>query len=120
MKHPSEIATSQYPKLVRDYMPLIITREGATPIFRYISGDEKKAALVNKLGEESAELLVALESGNLEEIASEIADIQEVLRAIAQVSGIQMNTIADHQMQKAAVKGAFSKGVYMEAVELNE
>lgn len=120
MKHPSEIPTSQYPKLVRDYMPLIISREGATPVFRYISGEEKRSALVDKLREESAELFAALESGNLEEIAAEIADVQEVLKAIAQTNGIQMSMIADHQMQKAAVKGTFSRGVYMEAVELNE
>lgn len=120
MKTPSDLNECQYPKLVRDYMPLIITREGATPIFRYISGAEKKSALIDKLREESAELISAIESGDIVSITSEFADLFEVLKALVCETGTYMSAVNDYQAQKLGSKGGFSKGVYMEGVELNE
>lgn len=71
-------------KLVRDRIPEIVRNNGETANFRVLS--ERLAflsALLAKILEESEEVRVAVESEDPAEIAKEIADVREVLDAIA-------------------------------------
>lgn len=77
-------------KLVRDNIPQIIKDDGKTPIVRILKGGEKDSALRQKLAEESGEVLAAKSVDDLER---ELADVQEVLRALAAEHGITLEKI---------------------------
>ena len=117
MREPSELPNCQYPKLVRDYMPALIQREGGTPIYRRLKAQDKAAALKVKLNEEVEELYSALALDDKAAITEEIADLLEVLTALAYANGIYMSSVELQRQEKAAIKGTFSEGVWMESVE---
>lgn len=120
MREPSNLVRSQYPKLVRDYMPIIIRREGATPQFRKLTGADKVQALMDKLHEEVHELEEALSSGRTDQMTEEFADVFEVLTELVYSSGTYMSSVNEYRDQKGAIKGRFSDGIYMEGVEIDE
>ena len=70
-----------YKKLVRDKIPEIIKKNNETPITRVLSDEEYLKELNIKIQEELKEYL---ESGDVEELA----DLEEVLRAILDVKKV--------------------------------
>jgi predicted house-cleaning noncanonical NTP pyrophosphatase (MazG superfamily) len=99
-----------YDKLVRDLIPAIIQREGKTPQWSRLSADEVLPALMTKLIEEAHELLKSADRGDL---LKEIADVTEVLRAIADRRGIEWAEVESVRDRRARERGAFSGGVYL-------
>ncbi|GAA5044617.1 putative house-cleaning noncanonical NTP pyrophosphatase (MazG superfamily) [Thermocatellispora tengchongensis] len=97
-------------KLVRDRIPEIIRRHGGEPVVRVLGEEEYRAALLAKLGEEAAELAAA--SG--EEVAGEIADVFEVLRALARVHGHDWRHVEKVAEAKRAERGAFEDRIYLD------
>ena len=73
-----------YNKLVRDRIPGIIQGEGRECVTAFMSGSEYKTALHAKLIEEAQEVQAA-EPGHL---ATELADVYEVLDALLTVHNI--------------------------------
>lgn len=99
-----------YKKLVRDKIPEIIAASGQKPITRILNNDEYLEALITKLGEEYEEF-------KAERNVEELADIQEVLLALADALDIPHSELAQVYAKKAATRGAFKKRIYLEGVE---
>ena len=91
-------------KLVRDNIPSIIRANGETPYTRILSDEEYLVALDEKLQEEVAEYL---EANDL----TEIADILEVLRAIAVARGLAFEQIEVIRKEKLDKRGGFEKHI---------
>lgn len=100
-----------YNKLVRDKIPDIIKqREGKESITRILDDKEFLFALNLKIQEELAEYL---ESGEIEELA----DLEEVLRAILDCKGISYEEFEEIRLKKVEKRGAFKKKIYLEGLE---
>lgn len=100
-----------YKKLVRDKIPEIIARnEGRSCNTRKLNDEEYLIELNKKIKEELNEYL---ESGQVEELA----DIEEVLRAILDSKGISYEEFEKVRLDKVAKRGAFKERIYLEGLE---
>jgi predicted house-cleaning noncanonical NTP pyrophosphatase (MazG superfamily) len=99
-----------YNKLVRDKIPEIIAQSGKTCKTRSLSPDEYQQRLGEKLEEEVAEYLT---SQNLEELA----DILEVVYALAALAGVSREKLEQVRNQKAKERGGFRQWIFLESVE---
>lgn len=100
------------PKLVRDKIPEIIRQnDGIEPDYRIVSGEsELSEALDKKLDEEIAEFRNASDSRSA---AEEIADIIEVLLALAARDGYTPDQIETIRFEKREKRGGFEKGIIL-------
>ena len=98
-----------YCKLVRDKIPHIIEESGKHALTYVLSDKEYEIFLERKLDEEVKEYH---DSKDLEELA----DILEVVIALANIKGCSFTNLVDLQAQKAADKGGFSEKVFLVAV----
>ncbi|MEV4223827.1 nucleoside triphosphate pyrophosphohydrolase, partial [Nonomuraea sp. NPDC049725] len=96
-------------KLVRDKIPDIIRQSGQEPAVTVLPEDAYRDALVAKLFEESTELGQA----SPDEVSGEIADVYEVLRALAAVHGHDWATIEAVAAAKREERGAFRERLYL-------
>lgn len=99
-----------YNKLVRDKIPEIIKRNGSQPVFRKLDDEEYYRELRNKLNEEVGEFL----SDNN---AEELADIMEVVLALAAHLGHSAANLEKIRADKAKKRGGFDKRYYLIAAE---
>lgn len=100
-----------YNKLVRDKIPEIIKSNGAKSInTRILSDEEYLIALNTKLQEELKEYL---ESGEVEELA----DLEEVLRAILDEKQTSYSEFEDIRLKKSEKRGAFKDKIFLESVD---
>ena len=76
-------------KLVRDQIPDIIAAAGSQPLTRVLDHASYQGALRSKLLEEAQEAEAAPD----EQLASELADVLEVLRALATAYGMTWEDI---------------------------
>ena len=102
-------------KLVRDLIPTKILERQEESISIKIPDNLKRAYLVTKLIEEAIEVR---EAANLEEKIEELADLFEVLRAIANTDGIDMGTINRTADRKKEKVGGFDKGQILLQTEI--
>ena len=100
----------EYNKLVRDRIPEIIAANGKTAQIRVLSKEEYVAALEKKLIEEVGEYLEGKE-------LSELADILEVVQALAENQGISISELLAIKEEKQCKNGAFRKKLFLESVE---
>ena len=99
-----------YNKLVRDKIPEIIASDdGKTCVTRIMEDDEYLEALNAKMQEELTEYL---ESGDVEELA----DLEEVLRAILDVKKVTYEEFEKIRLAKVEKRGAFKKKIFLESV----
>lgn len=99
-----------YNKLVRDRIPEIIKANGQTACFSVLDETQFQTALKKKLCEEVGEYL---DSADLEELA----DILEVIDALAQAQGSTFSDILKIKAEKAAKKGRFEKRLFLKSVD---
>ena len=100
-----------YNKLVRDKIPEIIKSNGAKKVnTKILNDDEYLLALNTKLQEELKEYL---ESGEVEELA----DIEEVLRAILDAKKTSYQDFENIRLSKANKRGAFKNKIFLESVD---
>lgn len=104
--------TFKYAKLVRDNIADWHVEAGHTPKVIHLQGTELVQALSRKLHEEADEVAAA----SSEELAEEIADVQQILRDICSVAGIDPISVEEIRKEKEARKGGFQKGVYIDEV----
>ena len=95
-----------YNKLVRDKIPQIINSKGDTCLTRTLNDDEYINALNEKLEEELKEYL---ESGDIEELA----DLEEVLRAILDFKQVAHETFEKIRIEKVNKRGAFKERLFL-------
>ena len=105
---------AEHRKLVRDRIPAIIQANGEIAIPRVLEDGEYTAALHTKLREESDELRVAPPQEKLEELA----DLLEVVRALAAHSGYSLGEVLTEADAKAASRGGFDARLWLEETSL--
>ena len=79
------------------------------PQVRPLEGEELLDALIAKLGEEAAELRAAKDSERVEELA----DLLEVIHALAAHLGISLQQVQQKAEIKRAQRGGFGKGLWL-------
>lgn len=99
-----------YHKLVRDRIPAIIRRNGGIASVRILSGDDYQPALKAKLAEETDEYL-------RDETAEELADILEVVYALAACHGLTADELERLREEKAETRGGFAERVFLDFTE---
>ena len=99
-----------YKKLVRDKIPEIITNQNKTPKFRTLNNEEYLIELNKKLQEELTEYL---ESGEI----IELADLEEVLRAILEHKNISFEEFEKIRKEKAEKRGTFKNKIFLENID---
>lgn len=97
-------------KLVRDKIPEIIEANGEIARCRILDKQEFKAELEKKLFEEYNEVLES--AGN--ERVEELADMLEILKALAEVEGSNLEQVIQVAEEKAKKRGAFEKRIFLE------
>lgn len=100
----------RYNKLVRDKVPEVIKSRGGEPLTRAASDGEYGNLLGEKLKEEVQEFM---RSGD----AAELADVLEVVFALAELEGISRDRLEEMRKRKAEERGSFSGRVVLEGVK---
>jgi len=99
-----------YNKLVRDKIPQVIETTGKVYRTRILDETEYKRELVTKLREEADEYFQA---SNDKQALEELADMLEVIRALAAVHGADPEQLETIRSQKAEARGSFEKRVFL-------
>ena len=103
-----------YNKLVRDRIPEIIEGNGEKPVIRILGEDEYKTELETKLNEEYHEVLGTMTS---EERIEELADMLEIISALAVLEGRTLDDVVEVAKQKSLKRGGFERRIFLEKVE---
>jgi predicted house-cleaning noncanonical NTP pyrophosphatase (MazG superfamily) len=103
------MSTTKYYKLVRDRIPEIIEKSGKRPVYSILSDEAYLAKLDEKLNEELSEYQ---ESKSMEELA----DLLEVIRAVAAARGSSIKEVETIRRDKAAKRGGFEKKILLTEV----
>ena len=103
------MSTTKYHKLVRDSIPEIIMQSGKRPVYSILSDEAYLAKLDEKLNEELSEYQ---ESKSMEELA----DLLEVIRAVAVARGSSIKEVETIRRDKAAKRGGFEKKILLTEV----
>lgn len=100
----------EYNKLVRDKIPDIIKANDKTAMTHIADDKEYWQKLKEKLLEEAREF------GESED-PEEIADLLEIILALAEVKGLSREELEKERQEKASQRGAFKKRIILEEVE---
>lgn len=99
-----------YNKLVRDRIPAIIERAGKTFTVRLLDEEEYKEELRKKAFEELEEYIQAATDGAALE---ELADLLEIIHALAECHGSSIEQVEQIRAQKAKERGGFRKKIFL-------
>jgi predicted house-cleaning noncanonical NTP pyrophosphatase (MazG superfamily) len=94
-------------KLVRDKVPQIIRDRGDEPIVRVAEAVEYRQLLLAKLAEETDEVLAADDP----DMPEELADVLEVVLALAADLGLDAAQLEELREAKAAERGGFAERI---------
>lgn len=97
-------------KLVRDRIPEIIEQSKKKTVTRILSNEEYITELDRKLNEECAEY-------QADKSIEELADMLEVMYAIAEARGWSVSELEAVRKEKSEKRGAFKEKIYLEYVE---
>lgn len=97
-------------KLVRNLIPQIITDKGQKPEIRILNDEEFKRELDLKLQEEVQEYLT-------DDNCDELADILEVVYAIAATKGVSEIELGEIRLKKKQKRGGFEDKVFLISVQ---
>lgn len=100
----------EFNKVVRDKIPAIIESRGERVETVRLTGNALVAALRRKLVEEAFEALDAKSGGDL---VSELADLQEVIKALCQALQVSPTQVEAERKEKQRIRGAFNKGLML-------
>jgi predicted house-cleaning noncanonical NTP pyrophosphatase (MazG superfamily) len=95
-----------YHKLIRDKIPEIIESKGGKAEIRVLTDDEYAFYLEAKLGEEVGEY-------HRDKTAEELADILEVVYALAATIGCSKEELLEIYQQKHDARGGFKKKLFL-------
>ncbi|OZC67263.1 phosphoribosyl-ATP pyrophosphohydrolase [Rhodococcus sp. 06-462-5] len=97
-------------KLVRDLIPSIIEASGRVPKYRILETEDYGNALIDKLFEEAREFRDASTEGRPEELA----DVLEVVRALAAHLGLTNEALDTVAADKRSQRGGFEQRIWLE------
>ncbi len=97
-------------KLIRDKIPEIIKASGRIPVIRTLDDTEYLTELDRKLNEECEEY-------QADKSLEELADMLEVIYAIAEARGHSFEELEQLRAEKAAKRGGFKDRIYLERVD---
>lgn len=100
-------------KLIRDNIPQKIRADNRIPVIRRLDEGRFHIEVRRKLVEESKEVLA---SESRDELVEELADVLEVVSAIAGSVGITETEIAEARRKKNGENGAFEKRLFLEPI----
>ncbi len=100
----------KFNKLVRDKIPAIIESTGGTANTRKLSDAEYLQALENKLDEEVGEY-------HRDKTVEELADILEVVYALAQAQGCTKEQLLELYSRKHEARGGFQDRIFLVSTE---
>jgi predicted house-cleaning noncanonical NTP pyrophosphatase (MazG superfamily) len=103
-----------YNKLVRDRIPQIIERTGKKFTVRTLKEEEYITELKNKSFEELQEYMGA---ENDESAIEELADLLEIIHALARCHGASLEKLEEVRQQKAQKRGGFEEKIFLVQVE---
>lgn len=102
-----------YTKLVRDNIPEIIIQNGGEPIYRKLDDKEYWEYLLKR---DTEELLEVEEAESKIERKKELADKLELIIAMAEYNGFNLQEIIDEADRKRKKNGGFQKRLLLEKV----
>ena len=102
-----------YQKLVRDRIPEIVQSHGAHPVTRVLDKESYRQALLAKLLEEAHEAVAAHPA----ELPGELADVLDVVRALAAVHGLTWDQLLDIAAARRIANGAFRQRLFLEYID---
>jgi len=108
-----QVMRVSYHKLVRDQVPAIIAADGGRPVTRVLDQAGYEAALRAKLLEEAHEAQAAPDG----QLASELADVLEVLQALAAAHDMGWEDVVSEASRKRGERGGFDNRILLEYVE---
>lgn len=100
-------------KLIRDRLPEIMRGQGLAVFDSRLDDTAYVAALKDKLVEEAREAQAA----GPDEMVWELADVLEVVRALAAAQGLDMDAVEAARRAKRNERGGFDERVFNAAVE---
>lgn len=107
----------EFNKLIRSKIPARMVEENVSIYSSCLSDQEYIAELKNKILEEAKEVSLAEDRENL---IAELADVTEVIHAIAKASDINMEEIEAERLNKATVNGHFQPNNYIHYIEVEK
>ncbi|MGJ7034672.1 nucleoside triphosphate pyrophosphohydrolase [Anoxybacillus eryuanensis] len=99
-----------YNKLVRDLIPKIIEEAGKTFTTRTLSDEEYRQELRKKAFEELGEYMNASDDVTAVE---ELADLLEIIHALAECHGATMEQVEAIRASKAEQRGGFKEKIFL-------
>lgn len=100
----------EFNKLVRDKIPESIEQKGERVEIVRLTGDALVSGLRQKLVEEAFEVL---DARGRQEVVGELADVQDVVRAICDALGLSLKAVEAEGSAKRREKGGFGRGVML-------
>lgn len=101
-------------KLVRDKIPEIIENTGKEFSTTILSNDEYITELRKKAYEELEEYM---NTDKKEDAVEELADLLEIVHALAESHGSSIEEVEEVRKEKAAKRGGFKEKIYLIEVE---
>lgn len=101
-------------KLIRDGLPAMMQAQGLTTFTHRLDNEAFEACLKDKLVEEAAEARAAQTAA---ELLEELADVSEVLLALAARHGLSAADVEARRLAKRSDRGGFDGRIYNAAVE---
>jgi predicted house-cleaning noncanonical NTP pyrophosphatase (MazG superfamily) len=99
-----------YNKLVRDKIPQIIEQAGKTFTTRILEDDEYRKQLQKKAFEELEEYMNASDD---ETALEELADVLEIIHALAECHGSSIERVEQIRAEKAEKRGGFKEKIFL-------
>jgi predicted house-cleaning noncanonical NTP pyrophosphatase (MazG superfamily) len=99
-----------YNKLVRDKIPQIIEQAGKTFTTRILEDDEYLEELRKKAFEELEEYMNASDN---ETALEELADVLEIIHALAECHGATIERVEQIRAEKAEKRGGFKEKIFL-------
>lgn len=106
----------QLQKLVRDKPVQNMEAKGTKVIWRTLPADALFPHLLEKITEEQQEVAEAFAANDKAEMTAELADLLEIIHALATSAHISMAEVEAARQGKIERRGGFDKGIYIEEV----
>lgn len=104
-------------KLIRDKLPAIMRAQGLAVFDRRLDDDAFRTSLREKIVEEALEVQAA---ASRDDLLGELADLTEVILALAAAEGLTPADIETSRLAKREERGGFDHRVFNAAVEAEE